>query len=187
MLLTGLFSRGSFSRCAAVHSPLAYTLPRPRVYEDRRDKSFGSDDRFGDSSVRSASYVPHATAYGPAYGAMDAITRTDTYAHTAVPFTGRGTMIKARERSPGPCADGAGSAAKNKVMHEQPAWSMGLKARPDNGAGAHGRPLQPSPLTYSARQLYWTNKKDLGRSGTTFGRARSAAAISIHKSVQQTC
>ena len=43
-------------------SPLAYTLPRPRLYDDRRDRNFGSDDRFGDSGARAAVYIPHSTS-----------------------------------------------------------------------------------------------------------------------------
>ena len=160
-------------------SPLAYTLPRSRLYEDRRDRSFGSDDRFGDSGARAAVYIPHSTSYGSAFGEMDAVTRTDTRAQMSVPFTGR-SVTRTRERSPGPCADGAGGGAKNQVMHAQPAWSMGLKGRPDTGAGSSGRPMQPSPITYNPRTLYWTGKKDLGRSGTTFGRARSAIGPSVH-------
>lgn len=153
------------------------------MYEDRRDKNFGSDDRFGDSGSRAAAYIPHSSSYGNAFGEMDAVTRTDTHAQMSLPFTGR-KFTRTRERSPGPCVDGAGGAAKNQVMHAQPAWSMGLKGRPDTGAGAQGRPMQPSPMTYNARTLYWTGKKDLGRSGTTFGRARSAAGLSLHKPVQ---
>ena len=45
-------------------------------------------------------------------------------------------------------------------------------------------PLQPSMQTYNARSLYWSNKKELGRSGTAPGLSRSAANLSIHKDVQ---
>ena len=110
---------------------------------------------------------------------MDAVTRTDTRATQCVPFNGR-TFTRTRERSPGPHAGGAGGAAKNQIMHAQPAWSMGLKGRPDTGAGVHGRPMQPSPADYNPRTLYWSGKKDLGRSSTAFGRARSATGPSVH-------
>ena len=168
----------SYTSPARAHtpSPLDYTLPRPRVYEERRDTSLGFDDRFGDVGVRSAVRNPGIGDYDP----DDKLTRTDTNSTIALPFNSRPPPPKHQDRSPGPCGSGVGNIAKDEVMPRSPVYSMGLK---QSVRGVRG-PLEPSPQTYQARSLYWTNKKELGKSGTTTGRARTAAAISLHKDVQ---
>lgn len=171
---------------AHMPSPLDYTLPRPRVYEDKRDKNLGSDDRFGDVGERSAVRNPGSGQYD----ADDHLTRTDSYTAVSHTFTGRPVPTKTsermRERSPGPHVAGGGYQSKNDVMTRSPVWSMGLKEAVAQGSRSPSRrqPLEPGPLTYQARSLYWTNKKELGKSPTVQGRARTAAAISIHKDVQ---
>ena len=167
---------------AVTPGPLSYSLPSARVYHERGERNLGSDDRFGDSGPRSSVYIPHASEYN----STDSLTRTDTYTRSSHPFTGRPTPSKVKDRSPGPCAEGEGAAAKFRIMHQGPTWSMGLKDRPETGAGRSGRALEPSPLTYQARSLYWTNKKTLGRSATALGRTHSASGLSIHRDVQRT-
>jgi hypothetical protein len=154
-------------------APGQYTLPQPRVYEDRREQSFGTDDRFGSSGPRSAAKLPGAGDYD----ASDSVTRTDTYTSVSLPFTGR-KFTRTAERSPGPCVAGEGALAKNRVLKQEPIWSAGLKQRPAR------LPLEPSPSTYDARSLYWSNKKPLGRSATASGMSHSSTGLNLHKPVQ---
>ena len=70
------------------------------------------------------------------------------------------------------------ASAKQRVLGEVPSYSIGIKDRPLR------TPLEPSALTYDQRSLYWSGKRELGRSHTADGARRLPSSLSIHKSVQ---
>ena len=162
--------------------PLDYrpAVSSDRIYDQKADRSFGTDDRFGDLAQRTAdwSYVPHSSAYN----ASDALTRSDNYTRASRPFGVRAPLKMETAVGPGPqpnvCGSGV-SGGRDRVMYESPKVSIGLKLEVPR------TPMQPSPTTYDARSLYWSaNKSALGRAQTPLGRSHSSVGLSLHKDVQ---
>lgn len=144
--------------------PNAYRIPQARVYEDRRERNFGTDDRFGETSFAK---LPAPTSYSPS--------QPDFVA--SFPFQGRRTA-KPLSIGPGPAPKtGSASAARDSTLSIPPSYTIGMRTR-------RRVPMEPSPASYDQRSLFWSGKSQLGRASTACGASRSSTGLSLHKDVQ---
>eukprot|EP00325_Prymnesiales_sp_UTEX-LB-985_P032790 CAMPEP_0174731302 /NCGR_PEP_ID=MMETSP1094-20130205/57265_1 /TAXON_ID=156173 /ORGANISM="Chrysochromulina brevifilum, Strain UTEX LB 985" /LENGTH=313 /DNA_ID=CAMNT_0015933665 /DNA_START=16 /DNA_END=957 /DNA_ORIENTATION=- len=166
-------------------TPSAHDYVQPSV-ANPRGVLIGTDDRFGDrlsnsSTTKRYSHTPSPQQYTPLDSWKTTVTSTTA---SSYPF-GLRPELKVKERSPGPHAPGSPSISKLAVLPSVPSYSTGLKRSTSMN---HHNVETPGVGKYDARQLYWSNKRALGRSASNVALrpapTRPARDINLHKDVQ---